>query len=339
MPNSLFTIITTIQLPTPAVREMARVAAPHGPLVIVGDSKGPASYDLAGVRFLSLDAQRASPFEIARKLPTGHYARKNVGYLAAFDAGAELIYETDDDNAPNARWSLRSETTHARPVRQRGWVNAYRAFTAERIWPRGFPLDHVLSSVNGSLDAGDLVTVRAPIQQGLADNSPDVDAVWRLTLDRPFEFESGDSLQLPAGAWCPFNSQSTWWWPDAFPLMYLPSFCSFRMTDIWRSFIAQRCLWAMGCGVVFHSAEVIQDRNQHNLMRDFADETVGYLRNREFAQILEGLPLHEGSDTAGVNLRQCYGALVERHFFPRTELDLVDCWLSDVAAVAGAVKP
>ena len=38
-------------------------------------------------------------------------------------------------------------------------------------------------------------------------------------------------------------------------LMYLPSTCTFRMTDIWRSLIAQRCLWELGQGVVFHAAD------------------------------------------------------------------------------------
>jgi hypothetical protein len=106
----------------------------------------------------------------------------------------------------------------------------------------------------------------------LADHSPDVDAVWRLVLDRPFCFDKGESLYLAPGTWCPFNSQSTWWWPEAYPLLYLPSFCTFRMTDIWRSFVAQRCLWAVGQGVAFHASEVAQARNQHNLMRDFEDE-------------------------------------------------------------------
>jgi len=32
-------------------------------------------------------------------------------------------------------------------------------------------------------------------------------------------------------------------------LMYLPIKASFRMTDIYRSFVAQRCLWELGEGV------------------------------------------------------------------------------------------
>ena len=33
-------------------------------------------------------------------------------------------------------------------------------------------------------------SVISPIQQGLADGSPDVDAIWRLVLAKPFRFQS-----------------------------------------------------------------------------------------------------------------------------------------------------
>ena len=331
MASQFVTVITTIQPPTAAVRRLASaIRSANGRLIVIGDAKGPSSYDLPEVQFLSLDEQRASRFDLARALPTGHYSRKNVGYLLAFDADAELIYETDDDNAPNGRWSVRTETADARHVSDTGWVNAYRAFTERRIWPRGFPLENVLASLQRAPVSGSSKSVRAPIQQGLADNSPDVDAVWRLTLDEPFQFDARASVHLPPGAWCPFNSQSTWWWPEAYALMYLPSYCSFRMTDIWRSFVAQRCLWARGYGVVFHAAEVVQDRNEHHLLRDFADETVGYLRNGELVRLLDGLDLNEGTEK---NLRRCYEALVKADFFPAKELDLLDTWLGDLGRI------
>ena len=127
--------------------------------------------------------------------------------------------------------------------------------------------------------------VECPVQQGLVNGSPDVDAVWRLMFDREFNFDQGPSVWLAPGAWCPFNSQSTWWFPKAFPLLYLPSFVSFRVTDIWRSFIAQRCLWEVGYGVAFHAPESIQQRNMHNLLRDFEDEVPGYLNNNRIIAI------------------------------------------------------
>ena len=330
--NRLSTVITTIQRPTESVCDLAiRLVALNANLIVVGDKKGPSDYDLEGARFLSLADQLVLDFELARALPIGHYARKNIGYLVAISQGALCIYETDDDNAPLGNWAPRAETVRASRVDGHGWVNVYRLFSEERIWPRGFPLDALSESFSKAPTlAEETSAVRAPIQQGLVNNSPDVDALWRLVMDRPFDFQAGPSVLLPRGAWCPFNSQSTWWFPVAYPLMYLPSFCSFRMTDIWRSFIAQRCLWELDLGIVFHGPEVVQERNEHDLMRDFNDEVPGYLRNRELAVRLEGLTLARGAAAVGANLLACYEELVRVEIFPETELGLVNAWLANI---------
>jgi hypothetical protein len=243
----------------------------------------------------------------------------------------QCLYETDDDNAPADSWQPRSLGTRAVPAKVDGWFNAYRCFTDEFIWPRGLPLDQVR---NGSFAATALPAspqeVAAPIQQGLADNSPDVDAVWRLLHDKPFTFDRRPSVCLLPGTWCPFNSQSTWWWPQAYPLMYLPSYCSFRMTDIWRSFVAQRCLWEMGYGVVFHAAEVYQERNPHDLMKDFEAEIAGYCGNQAFVDVLAATSLKSGIGNALHNLVRCYERLVEAAFFPGKEMELVRAWAQDI---------
>lgn len=332
----LHCVITTIQQPTDPVEQLAaRAKELNAKVLIIGDRKGPSDYAVAGTEFWPLPKQQESEFEIAGKLPENHYARKNVGYLIAIGRGAECIYESDDDNAPRKNWSPRHESLAAQPAKNCEWLNAYRHFSSLNIWPRGFPLDEVatngMSGAHGNRPA--TLTVSAPIQQGLANGSPDVDAIWRLVLDQAVEFNHAPSLWLPPGTWCPFNSQSTWWWPLAYPLMYLPSYCSFRMTDIWRGFIAQRCLWELQCGLVFHAPEVNQQRNPHNLMRDFADEVNGYLRNKELCAILASLELETGTESTRKNLLSCYEALVKTEFFPAEELILVKAWLNDLGAL------
>jgi hypothetical protein len=333
--RDFFSVITTVQEPTESVLRLASQLVRSGAkLIVIGDQKGPPHYKLEGVQFLSLQDQLKSKFNLARLLPTGHYTRKNIGYLIAVSQGAACIYETDDDNAPAAGWEPRQELVEAARVEDRGWINVYSLFTQDKIWPRGFPLDEIVNSfLQRPSTSEELLKVQAPIQQGLVNNTPDVDAVWRLVFDEPFNFQFGPSVYLPRGCWCPFNSQSTWWFPSAFPLVYLPSYCSFRMTDIWRSFIAQRCLWEMGFGVVFHGPEVVQDRNPHDLMRDFADEIPGYTRNKEMIEILEGLSLAKGENAVGENMLVCYEALVKAEFFPSEELDLVKAWLNDLSEI------
>lgn len=328
----MYTILTTITEPTTCVRELVqRLQDVDGTLIAVGDKKGPELFDTPNTIFLPIAEQLGMPFLLANLLPINHYARKNLGYLFAIQAGAPCIYETDDDNAPNEHWQRRHREVQARVCDAPGWVNAYDFYTDDFIWPRGVPLDQIRrqAPLPGLYELA-MSIVDAPIQQGLADHSPDVDALWRLLLDKPFTFERGDSVVLQPGTWCPFNSQSTWWWPEAYPLMYLPSYCSFRMTDIWRSFVAQRCLWAMGKSLVFHPAEVYQDRNAHNLMRDFEAEICGYLGNARFAEILDSLELDTGLDHVTDNLLTCYDALVKAEYFPTQELDLVSAWIDDL---------
>jgi hypothetical protein len=335
-------VITTIQEPTQSVIKLAeRLVGLDGQLVIVGDTKGPASFDLAGVdgfrtnqlTFLDIEAQLASDFQLGRELPTKHYARKNMGYLHAISSGASCIYETDDDNAPLSSWNSREQFVDACKIgaaataAQPTWVNVYRHFTDANIWPRGLPLDEIHTPL---ADPGESENTWAPIQQGLANGAPDVDAVWRLVMDTEFSFQDSHSVMVNPGQWCPFNTQSTWWWPEVFPLLYVPSYCSFRMCDIWKSFVAQRCLWELDTGVVFHAPEVYQERNPHNLMKDFSDEVVGYEKNDRIASILQALQLKPGKESVKQNLVTCYSALIDEEIFPDVELTLLQAWLSDL---------
>ncbi len=331
-------VVTSIAPPTPALEQLAESASTaEMDFILIGDASSPADFELAGCDHYSLERQRALALATADACPTGHYARKNVGYLIAMERGAETIIETDDDtDAYAAFWWTREPIETTAVVRSPGWVNVYAYFSDARIWPRGLPLD---AARHAPPPRESLTTETAwcPIQQGLVDGDPDVDAVYRLVLDLPFQFTPGASVALGPGAWCPFNSQNTSWWPEAYPLMYLPAYCSFRMTDIWRSFVAQRIAWENGWSVLFHEATVRQRRNPHDLLRDFRDEVPGYLANREICAALHALELEPGASRVAANLRRAYEHLVARGWADPRELPLLDAWLEDVAAI-GTVR-
>lgn len=326
-------VVTTIAEPTESICKLAGRILNDSSIIVVGDAKGPERFELPGAEFYSLEIQKRLPFESAKTIPENHYSRKNLGYLIAMQQGERCIYETDDDNAPNKFWNFREKKTRAIIADRTEWINVYRHFTGEHIWPRGFPLDKVNDRGTYPLNNGILKDMDAPVQQGLADISPDVDAVWRLTMDREFYFERKESIALPAGAWCPFNTQNTWWWDEALPLLYLPVYCSFRMTDIWKSFIAQRCLWEMDCNVVFYPADVIQDRNMHNLMKDFEAEIPGYKLNTRIAGLLSGTKLLAGPDNALRNLIVCYEMLIRHSVFPEEENIPLKAWVKDFESI------
>ena len=326
-------VITTINAPTRAVVDFAEGAGSRGiDVVLIGDEKSPKDFAQDGARYFSLQAQRDSGFAYGRMAPARHYARKNVGYLEAIRAGAKVIVDTDDDNIPlDSFWVPRTPNLIARRVDAAHWVNVYAYFTEAPIWPRGLPLDQVRQAPPSP--ATTAAPVYCPIQQGLANENPDVDAIYRLVLPLPVDFRDEAPVALAPGAWCPFNSQNTTSFPDAFPLLYLPYYCSFRMTDIWRSFVAQRIAHVNGWAIGFHKATVYQVRNEHNLMRDFADEVPGYLHNENIRAALEALDLPAGADEVPQALRLCYRKLVDMGLVGGGELALLDAFLADLGGL------
>lgn len=330
--TSASVVVTSIAAPNRSLAALADGCREHRQrFYVIGDVASPADFNLPGCEFFSLQRQYDTGFRTARETPTRHYARKNIGYLQAIRDGAAIIIETDDDNEPLAGfWKTRALRHRAPVLSQPGWANVYRYFTdGPVVWPRGLPL----SAVKRELPAYEncpVEEVHCPIQQGLADENPDVDAIYRLTAPLPIRFRSDRAIALAPGTWCPFNSQNTVFFPDVYPLLYLPALCSFRMTDIWRSFVAQRILWENGWMLLFHEPTVIQERNEHDLMKDFRDEIPGYLHNETIAGILSGLSLKTGRSEIGNNLVRCYEALVTADLFPRKELALLDAWLEDL---------
>jgi hypothetical protein len=325
-------VVTSISAPNPTLREMARQCKARGfSFYVIGDAPSPADFSIDGCEFYSLERQKTTELKIAELLPTRHYARKNIGYLLAMRTRPSLLLESDDDNMPLPEfWDARKARMRVPTLAGNGWTNVYRYFTEANIWPRGLPLDAVQRQLPG-FESLPEVELDCPIQQGLADEDPDVDAIYRLLLPLPVNFRKDRRLALGRGAWCPFNSQNTAWFPEAYPLLYLPSYCSFRMTDIWRSFVAQRIAWENGWAVLFRSPDVYQERNEHNLMRDFADEVPGYLNNRNIGARLDALKLEAGPQNLGDNLIRCYEELVRMELIPSKEIALVKAWAEDLA--------
>ncbi len=327
-------VVTSISAPNKILASLAGGAKQNRiPFYLIGDSKSPADFCLPDCRFYSVERQRQLEFEFARLVPLRHYSRKNIGYLLAAAGGAEIILETDDDNEPQEEfWQQPTRTIRAPRLRDAGWVNVYRYFSDQLIWPRGFPLQHVKTD-QPSYEALAAEDCDCPIQQGLADGDPDVDAVYRLLLPLPISFCKLRTIAVGQRSWTPFNSQNTLWWADAFPLMYLPTYCSFRMTDIWRSFVAQRIAWENGWSILFYGPTVRQERNDHELMVDFAEEIPGYLENEKICQALESVPLRSGTEHLAANLLQCYECLVRLNAVEPKELSLLEAWNSDLQSL------
>lgn len=320
-------VITTINPPTPAIDKIAELCEKGWSAVVVGDTKTPPDWHKGGVDFFSVKDQKEMFGEFADLIPYRHYCRKNLGYLYAMSKGADVILETDDDNIPYSSFGTSiGRSVSGRVAKGNGWFNVYKHFTSENIWPRGLPLDEIhnageLSNQEGKRDC--------LIQQFLADRDPDVDAIYRLVFKGDLFFDqSAKPIILEPGAWCPFNSQNTLFWKEAFPLLYLPCHVSFRMTDIWRSFVAQAALWASGQTLAFLPATVEQIRNPHDLTKDFEQEVIGFRENRRIGVILSEKAKAFQGTTPGVAAiaKSFWEALAEGGIVPAQERLIWEKW-------------
>lgn len=340
---SLTFVITTINPPTPGVRRIAEEATNRGQSVIViGDTKTPSDWALPGVNYVPVHAQVNLPFRTAAHVPERSYTRKLLGYLSAYAEDAQWIRETDDDNAPySSFFDLPQDSVKCRvPISGSKWFNPCPYFTDRFVWPRGLPLSLVQSSLSGPHGcSGENIVSGLMVIQGLADGDPDVDAVYRLTSSdtSPIHFQQNAPLILTPGTWTPFNTQVTTWPRKLLPLMYLPSTCSFRMTDIWRSYVAQRLMPELGATLVITAPTVYQDRNEHDLMRDFREEIEGYVGYERFVDVLESTPIGGGFENLLDDLKLLYSALIDAGFFTSAEMLVLDAWIADMKALGFGV--
>lgn len=320
-------VITSISAPTEAVRQFARLCDFR--LTVVGDEKSPQDWHCENVNFIPLAQQHNLGFALPSRLPNNHYCRKMIGYLQAIRQEATVIIDTDDDNIPKPGWQFPAfEGGYEAVAGNQGFVNVYRLFTEQHIWPRGLPLDLIRAAAKWTapLTHGHC---RVGVWQGLADGEPDVDAIYRLTCDAPCYFNDREPVVLGKGTISPFNSQNTAIRKSLFPLLYLPTTVSFRFTDILRGLVAQPIMWAHGYQLGFTRATVIQKRNPHDYLQDFTSEIPMYRYGTEIVDIVTD------AITAGVtiehNLLQAYDALAQRGVVKQDELYALEAWLQDLA--------
>lgn len=319
-------VITSIFPPTEAVAAFAQQTDYQ--LVVVGDRKSPIPWEHPGVEYLSVARQEAMEFQLARVMPYNHYCRKMLGYLWSIQQGADFIVDTDDDNIPKENWHFPAlEGRYEILPPDLGFVNVYGLYTEMKIWPRGLPLRLINAP---SLHEGLLseAPCRVGIWQGLADEDPDVDAIYRLVSDVPCTFRDRAPLVLPSGTLSPFNSQNTMIRKELFPLLYLPSHVTFRFTDILRGFVAQPLMWQAGYQLGFLPATVVQKRNPHDYMRDFVSEIPMYEHTERVIPVVSDAI--SASSGLPENLWRAYDALRREGIVPEKEMEPLEAWLKDL---------
>lgn len=326
-----FVVVTSIFAPTDAIRVMSQDRTCQ--VVVVGDRKTPQDWRCDHVEYLSLSRQNDVGPSLRDVLPFNHYCRKMAGYLYAVARGAERIVDTDDDNIPKAGWRFPDrDGVFSCTDRDRGFVNIYELYTDQKIWPRGLPLN--LIATRSDLEKHlTRKTCRVGVWQGLADEDPDVDAVYRLTGGPLCFFAEREPVVLGEGTVSPFNSQNTQIHKDLFALLYLPTHVTFRFTDILRGLVAQPIMWLLGYQLGFTNATVVQKRNPHDYMADFLSEIPMYEHCR--TAVTTAAEIASSRHSIEDNLFNVYDALEGRGVVKKQELDVLAAWLRDMETARG----
>jgi hypothetical protein len=320
-----YIVITSIFNPTEAVIAFSKMEDYQ--LIVVGDKKTPADWHCNNVDYMSIAQQETLEYELSKILPYNHYCRKMLGYLKAIKNGADYIIDTDDDNIPKDKWNFPEFEQKYNCIPGDKWfINIYQLYTKQKIWTRGLPLRLINKDFQLEKDLF-VNNCKVGIWQGLADEDPDVDAVFRLTNDTPCYFEEREPVVLSKGTISPFNTQNTIIRKELFLLMYLPTYVSFRFTDILRGLVAQPIMWLYDYQLGFINATVVQKRNPHDYMKDFISEIPMY----QYCERVIELILNSISKSASIetNLYNAYKSLLKENIVCDNEMITLEAWLKD----------
>ncbi len=323
-------VITSIHNPTEAVKSFSKKKDYQ--LVVVGDKKTPVNWSCDNTVYLSVEKQNEVGSYLNKVLPYNHYCRKMMGYLYSIANGAEFIVDTDDDNIPYDDWKFPDyKGSYSTINEEKGFINIYQLYTEKKIWPRGLPVYLINKNFNLEKEL-DRKNCKVGIWQGLADEDPDVDAIYRLTNDKPVFFEKRGPIVLGKGTISPFNTQNTAITKELFPLMYLPTFVTFRFTDILRGLIAQPIMWLYNYQLGFTNATVIQKRNPHDYFKDFLSEIPMYEHCEKIIDITN--KVISINDSLHSNLYNTYDELHRNKIVEAKELITLEAWIKDLDHIA-----
>jgi hypothetical protein len=203
-----------------------------------------------------------------------------------------------------------------------GFVNLYKIYSESNIWPRGIPPSHFSIHNEPELNNNNNTNMNIAIIQGLVDNDPDVDAHYRLAINNnPFCFDKNKDIDVILDKYsvCPFNSQNTFWLDRSlFYTMYFPTTVTFRYTDILRGFVALYQLWKNNKTIKFTFSSAVQDRNEHDLIKDYESEVPMYKTAEKVIELL-----NENKDAT---LYEIYEIFSKNGIVDASELDTLNEW-------------
>ena len=253
--------------------------------------------------------------------------RRNIGFLRAWESGADVLISIDDDNYCRAEsdfvgaHGIVGATTAVQPgvrlASGSAWFNICSLLDtgkASSVFPRGYPYaarKEVRAPAPGPLPAAAAGRTIA-INAGLWLDDPDVDALTRLTLAPRAVAADLAPVVLDAATWSPVNSQNTALLRAAIPAYYyvrmgypLQGMRIDRFGDILSGYFVQKCAKHLGHAVRIGSPVADHRRTPHNLMKDLYHELAGVVLIEDLVPWLQSVPL------GGTGYAETYATLAD----------------------------
>jgi hypothetical protein len=287
-------VTTTINSPTTATIKFAEIAQRDGwVFIIVGDTKTPHNEYLelekkySNVKYLSPEEQERDYKEISDFIGWKTIQRRNVGFVAAYKMGADIMATVDDDNIPYDNWGQNlyvGKTIDVDLYEPELEVFDPLSITKDNhIWHRGYPIEYLQK--RHRVEYKGKTKREVLVQADLWDGDPDIDAMARLT-HKPIVKYSDITEPYCSNKIAPFNSQNTFLAREVIPFYSVLPFTG-RMDDIWGSYILQ---YYFPNSVIYNKASVYQDRNVQDLITNLEKEIIGY---RDTLKLIKNLTSYE----------------------------------------------
>ena len=154
-----------------------------------------------------------------------------------------------------------------------------------------------------------------------------MDAIFRLVCRENIEWIKDKHVLIDNKNICVFNTQNTFWLnSELFMCLLIPCTVSFRYCDILRGIINNIVLKKTDNYMMYCSPNVIQIRNEHNLMQDFKSETEMYIHNENILEYIENNTDNVANSSDLMHI--IYTNLLNNGVIKPQDIDVLNKWLS-----------
>lgn len=288
-----YIVTTTINTPTKATIAFSKM--PDWTLIVVGDKKTPhEEYKKINCIYLDPDYQYQKYTKLSDSIGWNTIQRRNIGFVEAYNLGAEVVATVDDDNIPYKNWGenlyIGQEIECDLYEPKLDVFDPLSITKSNNVWHRGFPIEYV--PFRHSVEYLGKTKRKVLIQADLWDGDPDIDAIARLSF-KPIVKFSEITAPYCSNKISPFNSQNTFISREVLKDYAVLPFIG-RMDDIWGAYILQS---KFPNSVIYNCSTVYQDRNKQDLITNLEKEIIGYRETLEFVKNLNNYEKFLPSET------------------------------------------